>query len=121
MKNRKKLLVLLVVFTFILGTSNSVTVMARDKVTSSVSTAGGDRNVRSAPGLNSRIIGSLANGTKLKDWHYASTYKDGYYWTLITADDIYGNELYGYVADAYLSATKPYNLLTVKKILPYVG
>lgn len=120
-KNRKKLLALLVVFTLILGISNSVTVMAGDKTTLYVSTAGGDLNVRNAPGLSSRIIGSLANGTRLKDWSLESKYKDGYYWVAMTADDIYGNEIYGYVAEAYLSATRPYSILTVNPKLPNVG
>ena len=93
----------------------------REHDTLYVKTDGGNLNVRSGAGTEYAIVGKLANGTKIDGWSiFGRVDSEGRSWTNITAKDINGKSVTGWVLDEYLTATPPSRAVPVG-IGPDVG
>ena len=55
------------------------------------------------------MIGKLKNGTRISGWSVFGKEADGYSWTHVTAPDINGVEIWGWVVDDYLTGVEPKN------------
>ena len=56
-----------------------------------------------------KIVGKLKNGTRISGWSVFGKEADGYSWTHVTAPDINGVEIWGWVVDDYLTGVEPKN------------
>ena len=72
-------------------------------------TDGGNLNVREDASLSAKIVGKLKNGTRISGWSVFGKEADGYSWTHVTAPDINGVEIWGWVVDDYLTGVEPKN------------
>ena len=101
--------------------STVVRLNRREYTTLYVKTDGGNLNVRSGAGTEYAIVGKLANGTKIDGWSiFGRVDSEGRSWTNITAKDINGKSVTGWVLDEYLTATPPSRAVPVG-IGPDVG
>ena len=114
---KKKFAYLFAMGVFVLGISSSIPVFAasssnihqREYMTLWVKTDGGNLNVREDASLSAKIVGKLKNGTRISGWSVFGKEADGYSWTHVTAPDINGVEIWGWVVDDYLTGVEPKN------------
>ena len=116
---KKKFAYLFAMGVFVLGISSSIPVFAasssnsiihkREYMTLWVKTDGGNLNVREDASLSAKIVGKLKNGTRISGCSVFGKEADGYSWTHVTAPDINGVEIWGWVVDDYLTGVEPKN------------